>query len=98
MKGIGDSVHFKSLYFVSTKLFPSRDKLSCFLLTYGCLLLQISGHLPSRTAPVCLIQRSPRSRSRLASQNVKGSALSGIAPGGVASAKAATARTTVGGA
>lgn len=86
------------LAMVISRQFFLRSNITRVFLTDGCLLLQISGHLPSRTAPACLIQRSPRSRSRQVSRNVKGLALSAIAPGGVASAKAATARMTVGGA
>lgn len=61
-------------------------------------LLQISALPPSRTAPVCPIQRSPRSKNRQVSQSVKGLAPLAIARGGVASAKAATVKMTVEGA
>lgn len=90
MKEVGDRVSFKK---------SLHQKLCCFFfLTDGRLVLQISALPPSRTAPACPIQRSPRSRSHRVSGSVKGSARLAIAPGGVASAKAATVKTTVGGA
>lgn len=76
---------------------PKKWIVNCFL-TDECHLLQMSGLPLSQTVLACPIQRSPRSRSHQALQSVKDSDRLVIAPGGVESAKAATAKRTVGGA